>query len=236
MDRKRTTRRRFYKDARTASSEGGYGVALDGRLVRTPMGAPLSVANLRLAEAVAGEWEAQGEEILPHTMPITQLVTTAIDRVGGERDNVVSELAGYAETDLLCYRAGGPQELVDRESVNWDPLLTWLANTHGAKLTVTSGVVPVPQPKAAVAALRRAVEAKSDLELAALSSAASACSSLVLAMALADGCINAELAYELSQLEESWQTEQWGDDEGAAEQRVLIKADIVAAGVLLALV
>ena len=44
-------------------------------------------------------------------MPLTQLANTAIDRVMPQRALVVRQIADYAGTDLVCYRAGRPPEL-----------------------------------------------------------------------------------------------------------------------------
>ena len=225
--------KRFYRSAAAVRSGDGYSIALDGRPVRTPAGGAYEVPTLDLAEAIAGEWEAQEEVIRPHTMPLTQLAATAIDRVSVHRDRIIAETLRYAGTDMLCYRAEGPVDLVIRQEENWTPLLDWAAETYGARLSVTSGILPLAQPGEAIQALREAVNELSDMELAALSNVAAATGSLVVALALMETELDAEGAFEVSQLEESWQIEQWGEDEEATERRARIKAEIEAADLFL---
>src|SRR3712207_3070910 len=104
--------KRFYKEAAVAEVPGGFEVRLDGRSLRTPAKAPLVLRGRALAEAIAEEWAAQGDEVAPNSMPMMQLASTAIDRVGPQREGIVEAVARYAETDLLCYRADFPAELV----------------------------------------------------------------------------------------------------------------------------
>ncbi len=227
--------RRFYRQAEIARSKGGFTLALDGKPVRTPAGAALLLPTAALAEAVAEEWRAQGERIEPGSMPLSRLANTAIDRVAPRRAAVVAEIAAYAETDLVCYRAERPQELAARQIEAWEPLVRWAAERHGAMLRVTNGLTPEPQPEGALAALGAAVEAFDDLALAALQSATAAAGSLVIALALAEGRLDAEAAFRASALDEAFQAERWGEDAEAARRREEIRADLADAARFLAL-
>lgn len=221
--------RRFYRTAAAAPAVGGFAVALDGKPLRTPAGTPLSLPTPALAEAIAAEWAAQGEILQPHAMPLTQLASTAIDRVAPQRGAVIDELINYAATDLLCYRAEDPPELVERQWWAWQPLLDWAAGRHGAALSVTAGIVPMPQPEPALAALRRAVEAQDDFRLTALQSATAAAGSLVVALAMIEGEIDADRAFVVAFLDEIYQAELWGDDAEAEERRDRLRSDLAAA-------
>lgn len=201
--------KRFYKDVTV--SDAPYQILLDGRVVKTPMKVALALPNRALAEAVAAEWRGQGEELDPDTMPLTKFANTAIDRVGAMRADVVDQILAYAN-DLLCYRASAPKELVARQAAEWDPLLAWAKERYGAELTVQTGIVHFNHSDEAYAALRQAVEAFDPFLLAALHTTASILGSLVLALALADGRIDAETAYALSTLDERYQVEHWGTD------------------------
>lgn len=229
------TAKRFYEKADVAEVDGGFTIALDGRPVHTPRGAPLAVANRDLARAMAEEWAAQKDDIQPHTMPLTRLANSALDGVAARRDDVIEHVVDYAATDLLCYRADGQPELAARQQERWQPLLDWVAGDHGAALAVTDGVVPVAQPEAALEALREAVATFGDLELAAVSSATAASGSLVVALALAAGRIDAEEACEVSQLDEAHQAGKWGEDPEAAERRRNLRDEIEAAAAVLRL-
>lgn len=227
--------KRFYEKAATTAAENGFAVALDGGTVRTPGGAPLVVPTEALAAAVAGEWAAQEETIEPHTMPLTRLACTAVDRVASRRDAVVDHTAAYGATDLLCYRADQPQDLRERQDAAWQPLLDWAAATYGARLRITGGIIPAEQPPASLAALTEAVAAYDDLELAALSGATQACGSLIVGLALTTGHLDAEGAFAVSQLDERYQMETWGEDAEAKARRALLNADIAAAAQFLSL-
>lgn len=218
--------KRFYEQAEVAEHPEGFAVTLDGRPVMSPARTRLVVPSRILAEAIADEWAAQEETIQPQEMMMTRLAATAADRVSPARPEVVATVAGYAASDLVCYRAEAPAELVARQEAVWQPLLDWLAKAHGAALVVTEGVIPVAQPEAALAACRRAVEAHDDHALAALATATEATGSLVIALALSARRLDAAGAWEASQVDETWQSEQWGGDHEAAERRAAIRADI----------
>ena len=221
--------KRFYREASAESEAAQHRVALDGRPVRTPEKAMLIVPTLRLATAIAEEWDAQVEEIKPDSMPMTQLASTAIDRVRPRREEVIDSIAAYAGTDLLCYRADGPAALVERQATHWQPLLDWAALHFDAPLSVTDGIVPVEQPDDAVASIRRAVADGDEFTHAGLYSLTVACGSVVMALAVREGEIDAAQACAASQLDESWQAEQWGEDPEAASRQERIRNDIHAA-------
>ncbi len=218
--------KRVYKKVAVDAVEGGYRVTLDGKPLHTPARAPLVLTRRALIEAIAAEWNAQIEKVRPDTMPIMQLVSTAIDRVTPQRDRVAADTAGYAATDLVCYRAELPAELVARQHRTWQPLVDWVRREFDAPLTVTVGVMPRVQPAEALQALRRTVDALDDLELTALQALTGVCGSLVIALALRGGFIDADQAWAASQLDETFQIEQWGEDAEAAKRREALLTDI----------
>jgi chaperone required for assembly of F1-ATPase len=220
--------KRFYKEASIAEGEGGFAILLDGRRVKTPMHAALVLPTAALAEAVAEEWRAQGGQIVPHAMPLTKLANTAIDRVAGHEAAIVDQVMAYAN-DLLCYRAAAPADLAARQATEWDPLLAWAAERFGAKLTTQTGITHFQQPPEAVAALRRPVEAQNPFTLAALHNAATILGSLVLALAVAEGRLAAGEAFALSQLDERYQAERWGEDHEAVQRAQALAAELAAA-------
>ena len=227
--------KRFYGSVGVAPLGDGFTVTLDGRAVRTPAGRPLALPTEALARAVAGEWEAQEENVRPHTMPMMRLANAAIDRVEPQRHEIIEQTVAYARTDMLCYRADSPPELAERQAASWQPLLDWAAETHGARLTVTRGVTPRDQPAAALDGLGAAVAAVDDLELAALADVTGASGSLIVALALGAGRIDADEAHAVAQLDESYQVEKWGEDAEAQARRQRLHADIRAAAAFLAL-
>lgn len=211
------TARRFWTTASSVPVEGGYTVQLDARPVKTPLKAPLVVPTLALAEAIAAEWQAQEGNVNPETMPFTRTANSAIDKVAPQIDEVAGMLAAYGGSDLLCYRAEGPPDLVARQAEAWDPVLIWALETLGADLLVTEGVMHVEQPAESVMRLHERVAAMSSFQLAAFHDLVAMSGSLVLALAVVGGRLAAEEAWTLSRIDEEWQISLWGEDEEAAE-------------------
>lgn len=207
--------KRFWKEATTAPADGGWQVLLDGRPVRTPAKAPLILPTQALAQALAAEWQAQEERIDPGTMPITRTANSALDKVAGQRAEVAAMLAEYGGSELLCYRAERPIELIARQASEWDPLLDWAEERYGARLVTVQGVMPIAQDAAALERLSAPVHAMDPFALAAFHDLVALSGSLVLALAVIEGRIEAQEAWRLSRLDEDWQIEQWGADEEA---------------------
>jgi chaperone required for assembly of F1-ATPase len=221
--------KRVYREVTTTPVEGGWGITLDARPMRTPAKNQLVLPTEPLAEAIAAEWQAQRDEVRPATMPLTRLAATAIDRTAIQREQIVAETANYAGTDLVCYRADRPPELIARQQAVWGPLVEWAMQRYDTALAVTSGIVPQRQSPAALDAFAAAVEGQDDFRLTALHTLTAACGSLVIALALFEGRLDAEGAFTASQLDESFQIEQWGEDAEAAARRKAIAEDIAAA-------
>jgi chaperone required for assembly of F1-ATPase len=214
--------KRFWTDVTVDGGAGGFSVLLDGKPIRTPAKAPLALPTAALAEAVAEEWARQDSVLRPETMPMTRLANTALDRVTPEFDAVAAIVAAYAETDLLCYRAEGPEALRRLQAEGWDPLLDWAAEAYGARLVPTFGVVPVDQPAPSLDRLAAAVRSRSPWQLTALHELVSLTGSLVLGLATAGEVRSPDTAWALSRIDEEWQAAQWGRDseaDAAAERR-----------------
>ncbi|MBP2310958.1 ATP12 family chaperone protein [Azospirillum soli] len=220
--------KRFYKTVSVEAVPGGFEVRLDNRPIRSPAKAPLVFAAEPLARGVAEEWDAQADDINPNAMPLMQLASTAVDLIGKGREAIVDGVVAYAETDLLCYRAEHPRNLVERQAQAWQPLLDWATLRFDAPLHVNTGLMPKPQPPEALRALRRAVEAYDDWTLSALQTATGACGSVVVALALIEGRIDAGEAFDVSQLDETFQIEAWGEDPEATKRRANLRVDIDA--------
>ncbi len=192
--------KRFWTETAVAEAEGGFTVTLDGRALRTPAKAPLVVPTRALAEAIRDEWEAQEEKADPATMPLTRTANSAIDKVSAQHDEVAAMLAAYGETDLLCYRAEGPDALVARQEEGWNPLLDWAAEALGARLEPVSGIMPRDQDTAALARLKQRTHAFDAFELAAFHDLVALTGSLVLAFAVEQKHTTPETAWALSRM------------------------------------
>jgi chaperone required for assembly of F1-ATPase len=208
--------KRFYKDVAVVLGDAGYEIKLDDRPVRTPARAALALPTERLAQAVADEWHAQGDTVDPRSMPFTGLANGAIDQIALNRESFAAGIARYGESDLLCYRAEGPAELIAREAAAWDPLLDWARHRYDVNFRVTHGIIPVDQPAETLERLEAAVMAYDPFMLAGLSTLVTLSGSLVCGLAIVEGGHDADAIWTASEIDEAWEIEQWGEDMEAA--------------------
>jgi chaperone required for assembly of F1-ATPase len=227
--------KRFWTEVAVVEQEGGWGIALDGRPVRTPARAPLVMPGKPLADAIAQEWREAGEDVDPRAMPLTGLANAAIDRVAPDRLAFAAGLARYAEADLACYRAQGPGALVERQSASWDELLCWARRRFDVDFVTTDGLIHVAQPSATVERLAQAVAALDAFHLAGLSPLVTLGGSLVAALAVLEGAIAPEAAWDSVTLDEHWQRDQWGSDAEAEAALENKRRDFLAAARFLSL-
>lgn len=227
--------KRFYKVAEAAPAGGGFTVTLDGKPIRTPARAAFVVPSRALAEQVAAEWNAQGDEVNPQSMPMTGLSNAAIDLMAARRHEIVADAAGYADTDLLCYRAETPAELRGRQDAGWQPMLDWAAAELGLRFVVTAGIVPVAQEAGIVEAAQLHLDTYDDFTMVGVSRLTQGLGSVVLAVAVAEGRLGADEAFALSQIDELWQEALWGVDEEAAARRAALRQDLLDAAGFMAL-
>ncbi len=225
--------KRFWDVAVLTEVPGGLAVLLDGKPMRIPGGAPLVLRGQALAEAVAAEWQAaggaKGGTMSMDDVPLTRLAGTAQDRIAPDPSPVAQALAAYAETDLLCYRAGHPEGLVIRQARAWQPWLDWLEDAYGARLEPTEGIMHRAQDPAALALVQAAMAVRSPEALAALGIAVPSLGSAVLGLALADGALDAAAAHELAMLDEMFEVEAWGEDVEGKRRRDAVAADVALA-------
>jgi chaperone required for assembly of F1-ATPase len=224
--------KRFYRKAEAGEDRA---ILLDARPVRTPGRAPLVAPTEALAGAIADEWNAQGDEIDPRAMPLTGLANAAIDRVAPDPGAFADGLAVFGESDLLCYRAEGPDSLASRQSEIWDPILAWAQQRYEIVFELAMGVIHMPQPPETVARLREAVAARDPFQLAGLSPLVTISGSLIVALAVAEGAISLAAAWAAATLDEQWQAENWGEDAEATAALANRRRDFAAAARFLAL-
>ena len=221
--------KRFWKETAAVERDGAWAVELDGKPLRTPAREQLAVPTSMLAEEIAEEWQSVEGKVDPRRMPLTGLANAAIDRVAADKRAFAAGVARYAESDLACYRAEGPRELVDRQGESWDALLGWARRRFDVDFRTTSGILHVDQPPATVEQLGHVVEALDVFLLAGLSPLVTIGGSLVAALGVLEGAFTPEQAWEAVSIDERWQLEQWGSDaeaEAALENR---RCDFLAA-------
>lgn len=221
--------KRFWKQADVVAEAAGWGVALDGKPVRTPARKPLVVPTGALAEAIAAEWNGAGERVDPLAMPLTGLANAAIDRVAADPASCAEGLARYGESDLACYRAEAPQALAVRQARSWDSLLAWARRRFDVDFATTVGILHVPQPRATVQRLAHAVASLDPFRLAGLSPLVTIGGSLVAALAVLERALEPAQAWEAVTIDERWQAEQWGSDSEAEAALEARRRDFMAA-------
>jgi chaperone required for assembly of F1-ATPase len=229
----RALKRRFYATAAVREEEDGFAVMLDERPVKTPARRGLATPRRLLAEAIAGEWQAQGEFIDPAGMPMTRLANTIIDGVAAAEAEVAAEIAKYLGSDLVCYRATSPQGLVARQALHWDPVLAWAKAALGADFTTVAGVTFRRQPDEAIARAAAAIP-RDPWRLGAVHTVTTLTGSALIALGLAAGSLDADAAWTAAHVDEDWNMEFWGRDELGLQRRAYRFAEMTAAARVLA--
>lgn len=218
--------RRFYKVVEVAEAEGGgFGVRLDGRNLRTPKGERLTLPTRAAAEQVAEEWAAQTDVIEMATMHATRLANTAIETIGATREGMADQVAQYAGSDLICYFAESPAELVRRQEAAWSPILDRVASNFAIRFERATGILHREQPPQTLAKVREIALGLDDFRLAGLAFGVALFGSAVLGIALLEGWLSGEAAYDLSRIDEAFQEEKWGVDAEAAERTARLRGE-----------
>src|SRR6202790_4773839 len=221
-------RKRFYTRLGVTETTAGFAITLDDKPIRTPSGRQMLAPSRQIADAIAGEWEAQQEDIDPLTMPLTRFSNSVADAVVDRVDAVIEDVAKYFQSDLLFYRAGHPEALVAREAAHWDPVLFWAADALGAHFILAEGVVHVRQPDSAIQAARAALP-DDPWSIAALHVITTLTGSALLALALLRGVLDADQVWAAAHVDEDWNIEKWGVDEEVAARRAARLVDFRAA-------
>ena len=230
---KRALPKRFWSEVSLGEADGGHRILLDGRPVKTPAKRDLLVPSRAVAEAVAAEWRAQETHLDPATMPLTRIANAVLDHVAAAAVDVADDAARYAGTDLVCYRADGPERLVARQAAAWDPLLDWIDETYGARLLVAEGVMHVAQDRDALDALRASLARLDPWALAGLHVLTTLTGSFVIALALLEGRLDRAAAWETAHVDDLWNAEVWGRDDGAEARLAHRRIEFDAAALLL---
>ena len=225
--------KRFYETVAVEPEGESWAVRLDGRPVRTPAKTPLTAPTKALAELIAEEWASQGERIDAPTMPTTRIGFVALDRMPLALEDTAAEIVKYASTDLLCFRAPEPADLVAAQAAAWDPLLKWAETELGAHFAPATGVLPVQQDPMALQAVHARVADLDTWRMTATAHATAVCGSAILGLALLEAEIDGGQAFALSTIDEHFQASQWGEDSEAAERLALLKTELLAVDALL---
>lgn len=226
--------KRFYTEVTTGKRDVGHVLLLDGRPARTRLRQLFCAETVAAAGLLVAEWAAQGDFIVPSTMPVTRMVNAAIDHVAGARSEVVADILNYARSDLVCYRASEPERLAALQARHWDPVLTHIEAAYGARFVLIEGIGFVEQAPSAIEALRAPVQAhRSAAALAALHVLTTISGSALIALSVADRTLSGEAGFDAGEVDADFEISVWGSDEEAMQRRSLRRADFLAAAALL---
>jgi chaperone required for assembly of F1-ATPase len=220
--------RRFYQTVAAGQTADGHTVLLDGRGLKTPAKAAFLVPTAALASACAAEWAGQGDELAPHTMPLTRLCNVAIDRTPLAREELAVGIGQYVETDLVCYRAPGPEPLVRRQAEHWDPIVDWARAELGASFKIVTGVIAVAEDEAGARSAAAKAAALDGFRLTGLAHAVGLTGSAALSFALMAGRLDADGAFAAAALDELYQLDVWGEDDQARARLKRLRVEIAA--------
>lgn len=224
-----TPAERFWKQTTLTAHDAGWQVFLDARPLNTPAGAVLVLPKEALAEAIRQEWDAQHDHIDANTMPMFRQAVTALDRIAPHRQQIIDELIGYGNNELLCYRAEEPPELQSEQHRLWQPCLDWASDNFGFNFTISEGIMPINQPPKNAEITHRILKAMDDFHLGGAANLIIASGSMVVGLGVATGHLTPEQGFDVAFLEECWQADQWGHEPEAKDRRARIKEDMIEA-------
>ncbi|MEO0344310.1 MAG: ATP12 family protein [Pseudomonadota bacterium] len=207
---------RFWTHTEVTEDQNGFGIALDGRPLKTPTQRMLNLPNAALAKLVADEWDAVEDAIDPAKLPATRMTNSAIDTVSVRRNEVLDMLAGYATNDLLCYWADGPDGLVGLQKTHWQPVLDWVAGQYNLCVATTVGIMPIAQDERLREAIYLEMNHLSDFAIAGLHDVIVLSGSAFLTMAWLNKYRSTDAVWTASRVDAAWQISQWGEDEDEA--------------------
>jgi len=225
------SKQRFYKSATLVSVDDtfeSWGIELDGRPVRTPSGNALNAPVKRLAEAMVTEWNNQGKQVIPASMPLCGLANAAVDRIGPQRTTFIEKIKGHANSDLVCYWAEFPPDLVKSQHDTWQPLIDWANKSFGTAFQTTVGIKHIDQPEESISIMGQEAGKFDDFALAAFTDLETTLGSVIIAMSLYHQKINLDQAFDAAFLDELFQIDRWGEDQEAAERRKGVREELAA--------
>ena len=213
--------KRFYKVAEAVETEAGYAIQLDGRTAKTSGRKQLVSPTKALAELVVAEFTAQKEFIDPFSMPVLRIINPAIDSVSSLMGEVRADIANYAGTDMLCYRANEPEKLIARQNAAWNSIISRVESEIGSRFILAEGVMHVSQLKPTLTAFAARLETATPdaFTLSATHLLTSLSGSAILALSVTARWLSAEDAWSAAHLDEDWTIEFWGEDLEAQARR-----------------
>ena len=144
------------------------------------------------------------------------------------RVEIIDRLVNFALNDVLLFWSTD-KEVKKEQQEKWLPILTWVDDTLNTRFKQTTSLETDTSGKTAATELKKYLDNLSDKELTSFYVAALNMRSVLLAVAMIKGRINATEAFELSELEELYQARKWGSEPVAEARRNSIKDSLISA-------
>mgnify|MGYP002049815185 FL=1 len=219
--------RKFWKMVKVKKkSSNSYEILLDENVLKTPMKKKLTIQNSKIAEEIYKEWNQDKNILDTDAMIFYGIISTSIDKFNNNRILYVNEILNFIDTDLICYRAEEPNDLVQWQSKNWDPILLKIEKYINNKVDVFKGIMPSKQKKGIKLKIIKFLTKFSDLEIIVLHRITNITGSVFLSLCILNNDLIKEKAFELSYLDELWQAENWGYEEEASNIREQINFEL----------
>ncbi len=203
-----------------------YEIFLDDKILKTPLRKKLIIPNLKIAEEIYKEWNQDIKIIDKDAMIFYGILSTSIDKICGNRKLYIDDILDFIDTDLTCYRAEKPNDLVQWQSKNWDPILLKVEKYINSKINVFRGIMPLKQDQEIHIKITKLLTKFNDLEILVLHRIANITGSVFLSLCIFISDKIKEKAFELSFLDELWQAENWGYEEEASKNRNKINLEL----------
>ena len=207
-------------------SSDSFCVMLDKRILKTPLKRDLILPNLNLAEEIVKEWDQDSKKINTESMIFYGLISTSLDKIIDNKNLYINDILDYVDTDLICYRAESPKELVELQKNKWDPIILFIEKYIGIKVQVFQGIFPKKQHTTVHTKLTNLINQFSIFEISVLHRITNITGSIFLSLCVLKKDISKKEVFELSVLDELWQSENWGFDEEISQKRKEISIEL----------
>ncbi len=219
--------RKFWKTVKVKrKSSNSYEILLDKNVLKTPMKKELIIQNSKIAKEIHNEWNQDKNTLDTDAMIFYGIISTSIDKISNNRILYINDILDFIDTDLICYRAEEPNDLVQWQSKNWDPILLKVEKYINNKIDVFKGIMPSKQNKRIKFKINKILTELSDLEIITLHRITNITGSVFLSLCILNNDKIREKAFELSHLDELWQAENWGFEEEASYNREKINIEL----------
>ena len=206
--------------------KNSFEILLDKRILKTPMQKDLIFSNYKIAKETALEWDIDEKEINTENMVFYGLISTAIDKISNDKVSYIENVLGFINTDLICYRADGPNELVDLQNNSWNPIISFIKKYIDVELKFFIGVMPSKQSLDIFNRLKTLINSFSDIEISALHRMTNLTGSIFISICILKGDVLKNEAFELSFLDELYQAKNWGIEEESLDKRDKIAKEL----------